>query len=176
MPRPPALNTGPNREAKTRLTKEELDSMDTRIKGASREELSKLLKEIKKSLLNPYFEREVNQLEGMVENEKFKLPELISTTRGLLMKLSSHENHKGGMAPTHKFHFHSVQVHGVMVNGRRKTRKNIVQVNGTKGEKRVEVYDSSKKRKTYKNSKKLSVREIANIRRGKFMPGLFKGL
>ena len=75
-----------------------------------------------------------------------------------------------------KFHFHSKQIHAFIKNGERKTRKNIVTVNGKKGKKSVEIYDSTKKRKTYRNSKALSKKEITNIRKGIFMPGLFRSL
>jgi hypothetical protein len=70
------------------------------------------------------------------------------------------------------FRFHSVQVHSVLVDGKRHTRKNTVSVNGSKGIKKVEV-NGTKKRK---NTKKLTRKEISNIKKGKFMPGFFNGL
>ena len=80
------------------------------------------------------------------------------------------------MPPAHKLHYRSVQVHSFASNGKRMTRKNVVTVNGKKGKKTVHTYDSTKPKKTRKNTKALSAKEIANIRKGKFMPGLFRGL
>ena len=78
--------------------------------------------------------------------------------------------------PAHKFHYRSEQVHAFVANGHKKTRKNVVEVKGNKGYKRVEEYDSNKKRKTRKVTKPLTKKEIANIRMNKFMPGLFRKL
>ena len=75
-----------------------------------------------------------------------------------------------------KFHYHSVQTHAVMHNGTRRIKRNVVTVNGAKGRKTVETYDSKKSRKVSKNTKALKPKEIANIRKGIFMPGLFRGM
>ena len=80
------------------------------------------------------------------------------------------------MPPPHKFHYRSVQVHSFVANGKRVTRKNVVTVNGKKGTKTVHTYDSTKAKKTRKNTKALTAKEVSNIRKGKFMPDLFKGL
>ena len=77
---------------------------------------------------------------------------------------------------TPKFHYHSVQTHALMANGTRRIKRNVVTVNGAKGRKTVETYDSNKSRKVSKNTKVLKPKEIANIRKGIFMPGLFRGM
>ena len=69
------------------------------------------------------------------------------------------------------FTYKSVEMHTTMVNGHRKTRKNVVNVVNGKGVKKTEV---SHNKKTQKNSKRLTKREIMNIRKRNFMPGLFK--
>lgn len=73
-----------------------------------------------------------------------------------------------------KFHYHSVQTHAVMHNSTRRVKRNIVSVNGAKGRKTVEVLDTNKSRKVKRNSKALKPKEIANIRKGIFMPTLFR--
>ena len=77
---------------------------------------------------------------------------------------------------TPRFHYHSVQTHAVASNGTRRIKRNTVTVNGAKGRKTVETYDSNKSRKVSKNTKALKPKEIANIRKGIFMPGLFRGM
>lgn len=75
-----------------------------------------------------------------------------------------------------KFHYHSVQTHTLIHNGTRRIKRNSVAINGTKGRKTTEIYDSKKSRKVAKNTKVLRPKEIANIRKGIFMPGLFRGM
>lgn len=70
------------------------------------------------------------------------------------------------------FKFRSHQVHHVQANGHRRTRRNIVRVHGTKGTKVVEIHDS-KHGKT-RRSKALTRKEIQNIKKGVFMPALFR--
>lgn len=70
------------------------------------------------------------------------------------------------------FKFHSHQVHHVQANGHRRTRRNIVRVNGSKGTKIIETHDS-KHGKT-RRAKALTRKEIKNIKSGVFMPKLFK--
>lgn len=169
------LNTDKHKEPDTRLTKAEVDAIRETIGDASRTDLKKLVDKIRDSLLNPYYNKELDSIEGGIDgDEQDTLPHIRSNIRGLLGKMTL-TSQSGGKSD-HTFHFKSVQIHGTVVNGRRKTRKNTVRVNGSKGEKKIEIFDSSKKRKTYTNSKKLSAKEIANIRRGIFMPGLFRGL
>jgi len=69
------------------------------------------------------------------------------------------------------FAYKSVEMHTTMVNGHRNTRKNIVKVVNGKGVKKTEV---SHNKKTVKKSKRLTKKEITNIRKRNFMPGLFK--
>lgn len=178
MPKPLglSLDVGSHKEADIDLSRKELDALGDRVEEASRKELEGIVDTLRKKLKNPYQDRELNMLQGQLENREYKLEEIRSTLLGFLMKIAASDLKGGAVGGAPKFKFHSVQVHGIMTNGRRKTRKNVVSVDGKKGEKRVEIYDSTKKRKTYKNSKKLSAKEIANIRRGKFMPGLFRGL
>lgn len=70
------------------------------------------------------------------------------------------------------FQFRSHQVHSTLKNGKRVTRKNTVRVNGAKGTKTVEVRAAGAK--AHKKTKALTRREISNIKRGTFMPGLFR--
>lgn len=77
------------------------------------------------------------------------------------------------MVAANHFKYHSVQIHTSVINGKKQTRRNIVKVNGKKGVKTVAV---SNGKKTRRNTKKLSAREISNIRKGKFMPGFFRAL
>ena len=74
------------------------------------------------------------------------------------------------------FFFHSEQVHAVVKNGHHKTRRNIVTVKGNKGTKKIEVLDTKHGKKVKKNSKSLTKKEIKNIRKGVFMPKLFRDL
>ena len=69
------------------------------------------------------------------------------------------------------FTYKSVEMHTTMVNGHRNTRKNVVNVVNGKGVKKTEVLHN---KKTRKNSKRLTKREIMNIRKRNFMPGFFK--
>ena len=66
--------------------------------------------------------------------------------------------------------YHSEQTHIEFVNGVRQERRQIVDVNGTKGTKTVIVTRNSN---TKKSTKPLSAKEIGCIRKCKFMPGLF---
>jgi hypothetical protein len=68
-----------------------------------------------------------------------------------------------------KFVYHSEQVHSE--GG--KTRRNIVSIKNGKGYKSVETYGSKGKIKTRKRLP-LTKKELACIRRNKFIPGLFK--
>jgi hypothetical protein len=72
------------------------------------------------------------------------------------------------------FTFHSNQKHTVIKNGKRFTRRNNVAVSGNKGTKEIVVASPGKK--TKKTRKALTKREISNIRKGIFMPALFRGL
>lgn len=69
------------------------------------------------------------------------------------------------------FLYNSVEMHTTMVNGKRNTRKNVVKVVNEKGVKKTEVLHN---KKTRKNSKRLTKKEITNIRKRHFMPGFFK--
>lgn len=169
-----SIGTSEHETPDTKFTQSEIDALVEEINDADRAGMTPILEKILEHQINPYHKRELDGFLEMLENEKFKLREIKSATKGVLMKITP-TNHKGG-ASSSKFHYRSEQVHAFMANGHKKTRKNIVIVNGTKGFKRVEEYDSNKKRKTYKNSKKLSAKEISNIRRGKFMPGFFSSL
>jgi hypothetical protein len=71
------------------------------------------------------------------------------------------------------FHYNSVQEHIVSVNGHEQIHRNIVKINNGKGIKKVEKYQNGKL--VDKGTKKLTGREVTNIKSRKFMPGLFKG-
>ena len=71
------------------------------------------------------------------------------------------------------FVFRSHQSHTIVKNGKRVTRRNNVNVSGSKGSKEVEVVQSGKTRRA---KKALTKREITNIRKGVFMPRLFRGI
>jgi hypothetical protein len=58
-----------------------------------------------------------------------------------------------------------------MVNGKERTQQNIVQVQNTKGTKKVEILQNGKVLSS--NEKPLTPKEIKNIQTRKFMPGLF---
>jgi hypothetical protein len=70
------------------------------------------------------------------------------------------------------FKYHSEETRSVSVNGEGRTRKNIVEVNGNSGTKRVEQW-SSNGTKIGESEHELTADEIANIQARKFMPGLF---
>jgi hypothetical protein len=160
------VNTAHHKEPDTRFTKADIEHILEKVDSAERSELKSILDTVRKSLLNEYYNQELDILEGSLKSKKeITLVRIRYVIKSLLDK----------MTPTGAFRFHSTQFHAFSTNGQRKTRKNIVKVNGKKGTKRVEIYNSVK-RKTYRNSKKLTAKEIANIRRGKFMPGLFKAL
>ena len=72
------------------------------------------------------------------------------------------------------FIFRSHQSHSTIKNGKRVTRRNNVNVSGSKGSKAVEIIQSGKK--TRRTKKALTKREITNIRKGVFMPTLFRGI
>jgi hypothetical protein len=169
------INTGTPKEPDTRLTKAELDDLTDEIDEADHDQMTPILKKVLEHQINEYHKTEVNGFLKMLENKKFKLREIKSASKGLLMKLVPSPEQKGGK-PAHKFHYRSVQVHSVMTNGKRMTRKNVVALNGKKGTKTVHTYDSTKAKKTRKNTKPLTAKEISNIRKGIFMPTLFKGL
>jgi hypothetical protein len=57
------------------------------------------------------------------------------------------------------------------VDGKTKTRKNIVKIRGTKGTKTVEITEG---KKIKKSTHKLKPSEIRKIQRNQFIPGLFK--
>lgn len=71
------------------------------------------------------------------------------------------------------FVYSSVQRHTTMVNGKKKTRVNSVTVKNNKGVKEVRYLGKSG-RVTRRNKKALTKKEIACIKRCKFIPGLFK--
>jgi hypothetical protein len=77
------------------------------------------------------------------------------------------------MKPQSHFSYHSEQVHSAFANGRGETRRNIVNIKNGKGYKAVETYGSNGKVKTKKRIP-LKPKELACIRRNKFIPGLFK--
>ncbi len=58
-----------------------------------------------------------------------------------------------------------------MVNGKERTQQNTVQVQNTKGTKKVEILQNG--RVLSSNEKPLTQKEIQNIQTRKFMPGLF---
>jgi hypothetical protein len=66
--------------------------------------------------------------------------------------------------------YHSEQTHIEFVNGVKQERRQIVDVNGSKGTKTVII---TRNDKTKKSTKPLSAKEIGCIRKCKFMPGLF---
>jgi hypothetical protein len=72
-----------------------------------------------------------------------------------------------------QFSYHSEQVHSVFQKGKGETRRNIVDIQNGKGIKAVETFDASGARKSRKE-KKLTGKELACIRRNKFIPGLFR--
>lgn len=158
------IDTSHHIEPNTRFTKSELEALADEIDKADRKHMETILEKIMDHQINEYHKRELNGLLGMVQSEKFKLQEIKSTTKGILLKITPAS---GGAKGASTFHFRSTQIHGFMANGHRKTRKNVVVVNGNTGHKKVEIYDSKRKGKTYKNTKRLSKKEITYIRRGK---------
>jgi hypothetical protein len=171
------INTTEHKEPDTRLTKNEIDDLVDEIDDADRAKMTPILKKVLDNQINEYHKTEMNGFLKMLENEKFKLREIKSASKGLLMKLVPSHKQKGGMPPAApKFHYRSVQVHSFASNGKRMTRKNIVTVNGKRGTKTVHTFDSTKPKKTRKNTKKLTRKEISNIHKGVFMPGLFRVL
>ena len=66
--------------------------------------------------------------------------------------------------------YHSEQTHIEFVNRVKQERRQIVDVNGTKGTKTVII---TRNGNTKKSTKPLSAKEIECIRKCKFMPGLF---
>ena len=69
------------------------------------------------------------------------------------------------------FQYHSSQIHSTFVNGKERTQQNIVQVQNNMGTKKVEILKNGKVVQT--NEKRLTPKEITNIKTRKFMPGLF---
>lgn len=72
-----------------------------------------------------------------------------------------------------KFSYHSEQVHSIYENGKGMTRKNLVKINNGKGHKAVETYDV-KGHKLNSAKKALTPKEITCIKKGQFIPGLFR--
>jgi hypothetical protein len=68
------------------------------------------------------------------------------------------------------FHFESSEVHTTFVNGQETTKRQNVNVSNGKGTKTLIVSDNSG---TRKSTKKLSKKELQNIKNRKFMPNLF---
>jgi len=68
------------------------------------------------------------------------------------------------------FHYNSVQTHSDTVQGKIRTKTQRVTIRGKSGYKAVTIRNQGKK-KTSK--KRLTQKEIACIRRCKFIPGLF---
>lgn len=71
------------------------------------------------------------------------------------------------------FTYHSEQVHSLYENGKGKTRRNIVDIQGEKGMKAVEEYTVDGKRVSRKE-KALTPEEMRCISKHQFVPGLFK--
>lgn len=71
------------------------------------------------------------------------------------------------------FTYHSEQVHSLYENGKGKTRRNIVDIQGGKGMKAVEEYTVDGKRISRKE-KALTPEEMRCISKHQFVPGLFK--
>lgn len=71
------------------------------------------------------------------------------------------------------FTYHSEQVHSEFQNGKGQTRRNIVSIRNGKGHKAVETYNS-KGRKLNSTKKALTTAEMDCIKKGKFIPGLFR--
>jgi hypothetical protein len=71
------------------------------------------------------------------------------------------------------FSYHSEQVHAASNNGEGGTRRDIVHIEGEKGIKAVEIYDTAGTLLS-RVDKPLSKAEMACIKRHKFIPGLFK--
>ncbi len=69
------------------------------------------------------------------------------------------------------FNYNSVQEHIVDVNGHEEIHRNIVKIKNGKGTKKVENYRNGLL--VRKGTKKLSGREVKNIKTRKFMPGFF---
>jgi hypothetical protein len=69
------------------------------------------------------------------------------------------------------FHYSSSQVHEVVENGVKKSKRNTVNISNGKGTKTVELTENGK---TRKSTKKLSNAEIQKIQKNEFIPGLFK--
>ena len=68
------------------------------------------------------------------------------------------------------FTYRSEQVHSVLENGKNKTRHNIVNIVNGKGTKHIEERIGNK---ITKKQKPLSKKEIQQIKKNKFIPGLF---
>lgn len=71
------------------------------------------------------------------------------------------------------FSYHSEQVHSTFENGKGSTRRNVVDIKNGKGTKAVEEYKADGTRKTRKE-KELTAKELECIKKGQFIPGLFK--
>jgi 2-methylcitrate dehydratase PrpD len=71
------------------------------------------------------------------------------------------------------FSYHSEQVHSTFENGKGQTRRNVVDIKNGKGTKAVEEYKPDGTRKNRKE-KALTQKELECIKKGKFIPGLFK--
>jgi hypothetical protein len=71
------------------------------------------------------------------------------------------------------FSYYSEQVHSVGVNGKQKTRKNIVNIKNNKGKK---IIEETVGKSITRKQKKLSKKEINHIRQNRFIPGLFRKL
>ncbi len=160
------ISTERHKEPDTKLTKSEIDAIREDLEDAKYTKLKKIVDTIRSSLINSYFNKELDAIEGGITGKKQNtLSHITSNIHALLDKMTP-TGQSGGAKTNGNFRYHSVQLHTFSANGHQKTRKNIVKVNGTKGTKSVHIYDSAKKRKTYKNTKPLTAQEIRNIRRG----------
>jgi hypothetical protein len=71
-----------------------------------------------------------------------------------------------------KFSYHSEQIHTIVKNGKSNTRHNIVNIKNGKGEKIILKKQNNKN--VTKKKKRLSKKEISQIRKNQFIPELFK--
>ena len=69
------------------------------------------------------------------------------------------------------FMYKSIQQHSTITNGKKTTRRNIVEIHGKKGIKTTIMKESGKASR--KKTMRLKKDEIECIRRCKFIPGLF---
>lgn len=70
------------------------------------------------------------------------------------------------------FQYYSQQVHSHIVNGKGKTKIQTIKIKNKKGTKEVVVKNT--KGKTLKTRKVLKSGDIRNIKKGNFIPGLFR--